>query len=80
MASAASSLFGNTIASGVSSVGYFFGLTDANNGLFYIIANQHTEAASVTTTFSTVTVAILEGITGLGTGINQIAQSDIILF
>jgi len=80
VASAASSLFGNTIASGVSSVGYFFGLTNANDGLYYIIANQHTETASVTTTFSTVTVAILEGITGLGTGINQIAQSDIILF
>jgi len=77
---AASSLFGSTIGSGVSSVGYFFGLTAANSSLFYFIANQHTETALVTTTFSTVTVAMLEGITGLGTGINQIAQSDIILF
>jgi len=80
VSNAASSLFGSTIAGGVSSVGYFFGLTAENNGLFYIIANQHTETAAVTTTFSTVTVAILQSITGFGTGTNEIAGSDIILF
>ena len=80
VSSAASSLFGSTIASGVSSVGYFFGLTASSGGLFYIIANQHTATRSAKTTFSTITVANMEGIKGLGTGIDQIAQSDIILF
>ena len=80
ISNAIGNLFGSTIASGVSSAGYFFGLTTSSSNLFYIIANQHTVTGSVTTTFSTVTVARLEGITGLGTGVDQIAQSDIILF
>jgi len=73
-------LFGNTIASGVSSKAYFWALTATSGGFFNVVANQHTELGSVTTTFSTISVAVLEGITGLGTGINQIAVSDIILF
>jgi len=63
---AASSLFGTTIGSGVSSVGYFWGITAASGGLFYIVANQHTQSGSVATTFATFTVVMLEGITGLG--------------
>jgi len=63
---AASSLFGTTIGSGVSSVGYFWGITAASGGLFYIVANQHTQSGSVATTFATFTVVMLEGIIGLG--------------
>ncbi len=74
------SLFGSTIGSGVSSIGYFFGFTTSNSNLFYIIANQHTDTGVTATTFNTVTLAMFEGITGIGTGANQISSSDIILF